>query len=80
MIRVKTIDEFRSALVRARASDRTTAVHIDSDPLAPVPSSQSWWDVPVSEVAALDSTNQARKTYEAHKAEQQSLLAPAERD
>jgi 3D-(3,5/4)-trihydroxycyclohexane-1,2-dione acylhydrolase (decyclizing) len=45
-----------------------------------VPSSESWWDVPVSQVAALDSTNQARKTYEAHKAEQQSLLAPAERD
>ncbi len=80
VIRVKTIDEFRDALVRARASDRTTAVHIESDPLAPVPSSQSWWDVPVSEVAALDSTNQARKTYDAHKAEQQNLLTPAERE
>jgi len=79
VIRVKTIDEFRDALVRARASDRTTAVHIESDPLAPVPSSQSWWDVPVSAVAALDSTNQARKTYDTHKAEQQDLLTPAER-
>jgi len=76
VIRVTTIDEFRDALVRARASDRTTAVHIESDPKAPVPSSQSWWDVPVSEVAALDSTNQARKTYEAHKAEQRPLLTP----
>ena len=54
-------------------------MHIDSDPLAPVPSSQSWWDVPVSEVAALDSTNSARKTYETHKAEQQRLIIPAER-
>jgi 3D-(3,5/4)-trihydroxycyclohexane-1,2-dione acylhydrolase (decyclizing) len=79
VIRVTTIEEFRDALVRARASDRTTAVHIDSDPLAPVPSSESWWDVPVSEVAALDSTNQARKTYEAHKAEQRHLITPAER-
>ena len=80
VIRVKTIDEFRDALLRARAADRTTAVHIESDPLAPVPSSQSWWDVPVSEVAALDSTNSARKTYEAHKAEQQHLITPAERN
>jgi hypothetical protein len=32
--------------------------------------------VPVSQVAALDSTNQARKTYEAHKAEQRPLLTP----
>ena len=34
----------------ARAADRTTVVHIETDPLAPVPSSESWWDVPVSEV------------------------------
>ena len=70
VIRVTTIEEFRDAIARSRASDRTTAIHIETDPLAPVPSSESWWDVPVSEVAALDSTNQARKTYEAHKAEQ----------
>jgi 3D-(3,5/4)-trihydroxycyclohexane-1,2-dione acylhydrolase (decyclizing) len=76
VIRVKTIDEFRAALDTARAATRTTAVHIETDPLAPVPSSESWWDVPVSEVAQLDSTRQARKTYEAHKAEQRPLLTP----
>jgi 3D-(3,5/4)-trihydroxycyclohexane-1,2-dione acylhydrolase (decyclizing) len=76
VIRVKTIDEFREALDRARGSTRTTAVHIETDPLAPVPSSEGLWDVPVSEVAALESTQQARKTYEAHKAEQRPLLTP----
>ena len=76
VIRVTTIEEFRDAIARSRASSRTTAIHIETDPLAPVPSSESWWDVPVSQVAALDSTNQARKTYEAHKAEQRSLLTP----
>jgi 3D-(3,5/4)-trihydroxycyclohexane-1,2-dione acylhydrolase (decyclizing) len=79
VIRVKGIDEFRDALATARAADHTIAIHIETDPLAPVPSSESWWDVPVSEVAALDSTNNARKTYEAHKAEQQHLVTPAER-
>jgi 3D-(3,5/4)-trihydroxycyclohexane-1,2-dione acylhydrolase (decyclizing) len=78
VIRVKTIDEFRDALERAKASDRTTAVHIETDPLAPAPSSQDWWDVPVSEVAALESTQQARKTYEASKANQRAFLSPAE--
>ena len=73
---MKTIDEFRDALDAARAATRTTAIHIETDPLAPVPSSESWWDVPVSEVAQLDSTQQARKTYEAHKAEQRPLLTP----
>jgi 3D-(3,5/4)-trihydroxycyclohexane-1,2-dione acylhydrolase (decyclizing) len=74
VIRVRTIAEFRAAIATSRASDRTTAIHIETDPLAPVPSSQSWWDVPVSEVATLDSTQQARKTYEAHKATQRPLI------
>jgi len=74
VIQVKTIDEFRSALDQARAATRLTAVHIETDMLAPVPSSESWWDVPVSEVAQLGSTQQARKVYESHKAEQRALL------
>jgi 3D-(3,5/4)-trihydroxycyclohexane-1,2-dione acylhydrolase (decyclizing) len=80
VIRVRTIDEFRAAIGRARAATGTVAIHIETDPLAPVPSSESWWDVPVSEVARLDSTQQARKTYEAHKAQQRPLLDPAGRD
>jgi 3D-(3,5/4)-trihydroxycyclohexane-1,2-dione acylhydrolase (decyclizing) len=74
VIRVRTIEEFRAAIHTSRASTRTTAIHIETDPLAPVPSSESWWDVPVSEVAQLDSTQQARKTYEAHKATQRPLI------
>jgi 3D-(3,5/4)-trihydroxycyclohexane-1,2-dione acylhydrolase (decyclizing) len=41
-----------------------------------VPSPESWWDVPVAQVAALDSTQQARKTYEEHKATQRPLITP----
>ena len=37
------------------------------------------WDVPVSEVAQLDSTQQARNTYESHKANQRPYITPAER-
>jgi 3D-(3,5/4)-trihydroxycyclohexane-1,2-dione acylhydrolase (decyclizing) len=80
VIRVKTIDEFRSALDQARAATRTTAVYIETDMFAPVPSSASWWDVPVSEVAQLESTQQARKTYEQHKSEQRPFLRPSERE
>jgi 3D-(3,5/4)-trihydroxycyclohexane-1,2-dione acylhydrolase (decyclizing) len=74
VIRVRTIDEFRAAIARSRASDRTTAIHIETDPLAPVPSSESWWDVPVAEVSRLDSTQQARKTYQTHKGDQRPLI------
>jgi 3D-(3,5/4)-trihydroxycyclohexane-1,2-dione acylhydrolase (decyclizing) len=76
VIRVKTIDEFREALGQAKASEHTTAVHIETDPRAPVPSSEGWWDVPVSETAQLQSTKQARASYEAAKARQRSFLAP----
>jgi 3D-(3,5/4)-trihydroxycyclohexane-1,2-dione acylhydrolase (decyclizing) len=76
VIRVKTIEEFRDALQRCRASKKTTAVHIETDPLAPTPSSGGWWDVPVSEVAELESTQQARKNYEASKANQRPYITP----
>jgi 3D-(3,5/4)-trihydroxycyclohexane-1,2-dione acylhydrolase (decyclizing) len=74
VIRVRTVEEFRAAIARSRASDRTTAVHIETDPLAPVPDSENWWDVPVAEVSRLDSTQQARKLYETHKRDQRPLV------
>jgi 3D-(3,5/4)-trihydroxycyclohexane-1,2-dione acylhydrolase (decyclizing) len=78
VLRVKGIDEFGDALRQARASDRTTVVYIETDPLAPVPDPQSWWDVPVSEVAALESTKKARAVYEAAKRAQRPYLKQPE--
>ncbi len=74
VLKTATIAEFTDALERAKTSDRTTVVYIETDPLAPVPSSQSWWDVPVSEVSALASTQKARAAYEAAKAGQRLYL------
>jgi 3D-(3,5/4)-trihydroxycyclohexane-1,2-dione acylhydrolase (decyclizing) len=74
VLRTKTIADFEEALKQARASDRTTVVYIETDPLAPVPSSQSWWDVPVSEVSELTSTRNARASYEAAKRDQRRFL------
>jgi 3D-(3,5/4)-trihydroxycyclohexane-1,2-dione acylhydrolase (decyclizing) len=78
VIRVKTIDEFREAIERVKSASKTTAIHIETDPLAPVPSSESWWDVPVSQVSELDSTQNAYKAYEEHKSRQRPYLAPSE--
>ena len=74
VIRTRTVKEFGIALEQARASDRTTVVYVETDPLAPVPSSESWWDVPVSEISALESTRQARVAYEAAKRDQRLYL------
>jgi hypothetical protein len=56
VLRTRTVKEFQAALEQARASDRTTVVYIETDPLAPVPSSQSWWDVPVSDMGGFLAT------------------------
>ena len=74
VLRVATVDELRVALGKARAAQRLTVVHVETDPLAPVPSSESWWDVPVSQTAGLDSTRDAHAEYQAHKDRQRLYL------
>jgi 3D-(3,5/4)-trihydroxycyclohexane-1,2-dione acylhydrolase (decyclizing) len=78
VIRTTTIEDFRAALVKSRASERTTVVEIVTDPLAPVPSSESWWDVPVAETSELESTRAARSAYEEKKASQRGYFRPAD--
>jgi 3D-(3,5/4)-trihydroxycyclohexane-1,2-dione acylhydrolase (decyclizing) len=70
VLRVSTIDELRAALGKARESTRTTVVYIETDPLAPAPAAPAWWDVPVAEVAAIDSTREARRAYDEAKTNQ----------
>ncbi|MCR3745962.1 3D-(3,5/4)-trihydroxycyclohexane-1,2-dione acylhydrolase (decyclizing), partial [Actinomadura glauciflava] len=67
VIRAATATDLRDALQQARKSPRTTVVHIETDPLASTPDSAAWWDVPVAEVSALDSTREARARYERDK-------------
>jgi len=74
VIRCRGIAELTEGLKQAREADRLTVVHIETDPLSPVPSSMSWWDVPVSEVSTLDSTREARTAYEAAKRGQRQYL------
>jgi 3D-(3,5/4)-trihydroxycyclohexane-1,2-dione acylhydrolase (decyclizing) len=77
--RASTIAEFEAALREAAASPRITVVEVQTDPLVGAPDSEAWWDVPVAEVAALDSTRAARETYEQKKQTQQQYLSPREK-
>ena len=77
VLRASGIDDFRAKLADARAhTGGPVLVHVETDPLVSAPSSESWWDVPVAEVARLESTTQARKSYEAAKAAQRPYLDP----
>jgi 3D-(3,5/4)-trihydroxycyclohexane-1,2-dione acylhydrolase (decyclizing) len=66
-----------AALRKAKASDRATVVHVETDPLVDAPSSESWWDVPVSAVSELESTRTARAEYDRWKAVQRPYLKPS---
>jgi 3D-(3,5/4)-trihydroxycyclohexane-1,2-dione acylhydrolase (decyclizing) len=75
VLRAKGVDDFRSALDEAKRHEGgPIMVHVETDPLVPAPTSESWWDVPVAEVSRLDSTREARKTYDEHKANQRLFL------
>jgi 3D-(3,5/4)-trihydroxycyclohexane-1,2-dione acylhydrolase (decyclizing) len=78
VIPVVTAAEFTDAVKVAKASDRTTVIHVETDPLIPAPDSESWWDVPVSEVSTLESTRAAYRTYADWKKIQRPFIKPSE--
>lgn len=68
------IDDLKAAVAQAKASDRSTFIHINSDPLIYAPDGAGWWDVPVPEVSTLESTQQAREDYLEQRGAQRPLL------
>lgn len=58
-----SIADLKKAMAVAKASDTTTLIHINSDPLLYAPDGEGWWDVPVAEVSTIDSTSSAREAY-----------------
>ncbi|MFL6128094.1 MAG: 3D-(3,5/4)-trihydroxycyclohexane-1,2-dione acylhydrolase (decyclizing) [Mycobacteriales bacterium] len=77
VLRADGVADLRAKLAEAKAhTGGPVLVHVETDPLVPAPSSESWWDVPVAEVSAVDSTRQARKAYEQSKANQRPYLRP----
>jgi 3D-(3,5/4)-trihydroxycyclohexane-1,2-dione acylhydrolase (decyclizing) len=73
----KVIAELEQAIRDAKAAPENSGpilIHVESDPLLDAPSSESWWDVPVSQVSELESTQKAFQTYTDHKNRQRKLL------
>lgn len=79
VIKVSTASEFADAVKTAKAADRSTVIHVETDPLIYAPDSQSWWDVPVSEVSSLESTQAAYQRYADWKKAQRPLVNPSDR-
>jgi 3D-(3,5/4)-trihydroxycyclohexane-1,2-dione acylhydrolase (decyclizing) len=77
VIRTKGPEDFAAAIADAKAAPDSTVIYVETDPLIGAPDSNSWWDVPVSAVAGIESTRAARKVYDEAKATQKSFLAPS---
>jgi 3D-(3,5/4)-trihydroxycyclohexane-1,2-dione acylhydrolase (decyclizing) len=78
VLRAKGVDELRERLAEAkRMAGGPVMIHIETDPMIPAPDSESWWDVPVPQVAAIDSTVRAHASYEAGKRRQRHHLGGA---
>ena len=74
VLRVHGMDEFRKAYAEAVACEGPVMIHIETDLYGPNPPGSSWWDVPISEVSRLESTQQARAWYEGKKTDQRHYL------
>ncbi len=61
--KVSSLADLGPALARARASDRTYAVVIDTDPLISTDAGGHWWDVAVPEVSVRPEVRAAREQY-----------------
>jgi 3D-(3,5/4)-trihydroxycyclohexane-1,2-dione acylhydrolase (decyclizing) len=51
-------------------------IQVTPDPLVHAPDSEAWWDVPVSQVAELETTREAYERDAGHRAGQRQFLAP----
>ncbi|MGW0422795.1 3D-(3,5/4)-trihydroxycyclohexane-1,2-dione acylhydrolase (decyclizing) [Streptomyces sp. NPDC003015] len=74
VLHATSVEGFRSAMEKAKAATRTTVVHVETDLYGPNPPGHGWWDVPVSQTSALESTRSAYETYAARKQAQHHYL------
>jgi 3D-(3,5/4)-trihydroxycyclohexane-1,2-dione acylhydrolase (decyclizing) len=76
VIEVGSRAELEQAIGTAKQAAGPVVIHVRTDPLVGGPDSEAWWDVPVSEVAELQTTRDAHSVYLEHKATQRPYLSP----
>ncbi|WP_353065371.1 3D-(3,5/4)-trihydroxycyclohexane-1,2-dione acylhydrolase (decyclizing) [Arcanobacterium hippocoleae] len=64
VLKVKTIAEFKEAYRQATKMDKAVMIFIETDLYGPNPPSSSYWDVPVSQVSRIESTQKAYAEYQ----------------
>jgi 3D-(3,5/4)-trihydroxycyclohexane-1,2-dione acylhydrolase (decyclizing) len=73
VIEATDINSLRNALKEAGQQSLTTVITIETDLYKGVPG-YAWWEVPVSEVAEIDSVKEAYRIYKENKKKQRYYL------
>lgn len=60
---VACLADLEAALVRAKVSDKTYVIAIDTDPMPSTQEGGAWWDVAVPEVSSRDEVKNAERQY-----------------
>jgi 3D-(3,5/4)-trihydroxycyclohexane-1,2-dione acylhydrolase (decyclizing) len=69
-VRARTREELADAVAGLKKQTRTSVVVVETDYFDSVPGYESWWDVPIAEVAESESVQEARRAHvEARKRE-----------
>jgi 3D-(3,5/4)-trihydroxycyclohexane-1,2-dione acylhydrolase (decyclizing) len=63
VFRARSIEELRDALVAAKRLGETVVIHVPVDRYESVPSYDTWWEVPVAEVAESADVAKAREEH-----------------
>jgi 3D-(3,5/4)-trihydroxycyclohexane-1,2-dione acylhydrolase (decyclizing) len=74
VIRARSVEELRDALVEAKAIDQTVVIHVPADRYEGVPSYDSWWEVPVAEVSESRDVQRALKEHQREAARRRWLI------
>ncbi len=72
VFRAATVEELRVGLEAARSEEGSVVIAVESDRYEGVPDYESWWDVAVAEVSAVESVRAARERYEAARRDERS--------
>jgi 3D-(3,5/4)-trihydroxycyclohexane-1,2-dione acylhydrolase (decyclizing) len=74
-IRISRIDDLSPALEKAKTSDRTTVIVLETDAEHGLGTYDSWWDVPICELSNLESIESAREKYELQRQQERYFLS-----
>lgn len=64
---------FIEALKKAKQSEKTAMVYIDTDIYRTIPGYNAWWEVPIAEMSTQESVQKRRKKYERNKKKEQRI-------